>query len=131
MTMASKRNFKTGRTTMNEDEKMTTEQYQQFRACKKEAGRKIDPKTAETMWRYGLTMDPYGVGLELSEEAQQVGREYFARSLGGDDWVNFDDLPEATIVVLWARDKRTLAFPAGLEEAIKTASECYDGSSNT
>ena len=53
---------------------MTAEQYQQWRAPRKEAGLKIDPKTAEVSWRYGQTLDPYGV-LGLPEEYWSIGRE--------------------------------------------------------
>ena len=51
-------------------------------AIRKEAGRKIDPETAEVEWTYAQTLDPYGIYPELPEEWQQVGREYFARSPG-------------------------------------------------
>ena len=44
----------------------------------RKAGLKIDPATAEVMWTYGYTLDPYGV-YELSDEEKQIGREYFAR----------------------------------------------------
>ena len=93
-------------------EEMTVEQWL---AIRKEAGLKIDPKTAEVMWTYALTLDPYGVYPDLPEEYQQVGREYFARSPGNDIWVDFGDLPEATRDALWEMHERTLAFPAGLE----------------
>ena len=33
----------------------------QWLAIRKEAGLKIDPATAEVMWTYGYTLDPYGV----------------------------------------------------------------------
>ena len=53
---------------------------EQWLAIRKEAGLKINPKTAEVEWRYAQTLDPYGVYPDLPEECQQVGREYFARS---------------------------------------------------
>lgn len=59
---------------------------QQFLSARKEAGRNIDPKTAEICWHYALTIDPYGIYPELPEEFQQVGREYFARSPDNDIW---------------------------------------------
>ena len=55
---------------------------------------RIDPETAEVTCWYALTLDPYGVYGELSEEGAQVGREYFARSPKSDIWVWFGDLPE-------------------------------------
>ena len=65
-------------------------------AIRKEAGLHIDPATAEVMWDYRQTLDPYGIDPELPEDMQQVGREYFARSPGNDLWVHFHDLPQST-----------------------------------
>jgi len=96
---------------------MTDKQtIEEFLAIRKEEGLKIDPKTAEVMWIYAQTLDPYGVYSDLPEECQQVGREYFARSPGSDIWVNFGDLPETTRDALWGKHKRQLAFPAGFED---------------
>jgi hypothetical protein len=94
------------------NDKMTVDQ---FLAIGKEAGLKIDPATAEVCWIYAQTLDPYGLGLDIPEEHQQVGREYFARSPGTDVWVVFHDLPGETRDALWARHRRDLAFPAGVE----------------
>jgi len=80
---------------------------------RKEEGRRIDPETAEVLWSYAQTLDPYGV-YDLPEELQQVGREYFARSPGSDIWVHFDDLPDDTREPLWTMHSSKLAFPAGL-----------------
>lgn len=81
---------------------------------RKESGLKIDPETAEVMWDYGQTLDPYGVDPDLPEECQQIGRNYFARSPGSNVWVSFYDLPDATHDALWKMHKSVLAFPAGL-----------------
>ena len=85
-------------------------------ALRKEAGRKIDPETAEVDWDYRQTLDPYGLypEEEIPEEHWQVGREYFARSPGSDIWVWFGDLPATTRDTLWKKHKASLAFPAGL-----------------
>lgn len=83
-----------------ETDKLTTEQWL---AIRKEAGLKIDPKTAEVEWTFALTLDPYGVLPELPEEYQQVGRAYFARSPGSDIWVWFGDLPRGTLEAMSAR----------------------------
>ena len=64
---------------------------------------KIDPETAIVAWRYGQTMDPYGVEPSLPEELQQIGREYFCRRPDGDVWVGFTDLPSATCKALWTK----------------------------
>jgi hypothetical protein len=94
---------------------MTNEERKAWHAIRKEAGLKIDPETAEVLWTYAQTLDPYGVDPELPEELQQFGREYFARSPGSDVWVWFGDLPEATRDALWKKHSSKLAFPAGLE----------------
>jgi hypothetical protein len=91
--------------------KLTVEQWLQIR---KEAGLKIDPETAEVWWKYGYTIDPYGVDKDLPEECRQVGREYFALSPGSDIWVWFGDLPDEVRERLWKMHQSKLAFPAGL-----------------
>jgi hypothetical protein len=96
--------------------------FEQWLAIRKEAGLKIDPKTAEVHWEYGCTFDPYGVYRDLPEECQQVGRMYFARSPDSDIWVCFYDLPDATRDALWEKHERTLAFPAGLSLELLEAS---------
>jgi hypothetical protein len=89
-----------------------------FYALQKAAGKLIDPATAEVEWFYEQTLDPYRVHPDLPEEAQQVGREYFARDPAGDPclWIEFGDLPEATRNALWEKHKKQLAFPAGLDD---------------
>jgi len=89
--------------------------WKKFQALLKIAVQQIDPATAEVMWEYGQTLDPYGVWENMPEEYQQIGREYFARAPGTDVWVNFGDLPEATRDTLWNKHSSKLAFPAGLE----------------
>ena len=49
---------------------------EQWLAIRKEAGLKIDPETAEVMWTYAQTLDPYGVYPDLPVECDCVGREY-------------------------------------------------------
>ena len=75
---------------------------EQWLAVRKEAGLKIDPEKAEVFWEHGLVGDPYGVyGLTYEEDC--IGRNYFARSLGTNVWVEFGDLPDAVRDRLWAR----------------------------
>jgi hypothetical protein len=83
-------------------------------ALRKKAGREIDPETAEVLWDYVLTLDPYGIHPEITEELSCIGRDYFARSPESDIWVWFGDLPRATERALWEKHKTELAFPAGL-----------------
>ncbi len=88
---------------------MTVEEWL---AVRKEVGLKLDLEVAEVEWTYALTCDPYGVYPELPGEWQQIGREYFARSLGSDIWVNFGDLPERTRGALW--EKRNIKLGIAL-----------------
>jgi hypothetical protein len=90
---------------------MTDREYEAFLAKRKEAGRKIDPATAEVTWWHAEGSDPYGVLPEIPSEYWCIGRERFARSSEADGWVNFGDLPEETRNALWERWKRHLSFP--------------------
>jgi hypothetical protein len=74
---------------------------EQWLQVRKDAGLRIDPKTAEVTWSYCQTMDPYGIATDLPEELRQVGRAYFARSPGSDIWVWFGDLPSEVRDRLW------------------------------
>jgi hypothetical protein len=69
---------------------------------RKQAALRIDPQTAEVIWEYGQTLDPYGV-YDLLPEEQQIGRNRFARSPDSDVWVSFHDLPKATLDELWRK----------------------------
>ena len=69
---------------------------EQWLQIRKEEGARIDPETAEVMWVFAQTLDPYDVVEDLPTECHQVGREYFARSPGSDIWVHFHDLPDET-----------------------------------
>jgi len=76
---------------------------EQWLASRKEAGLKINPETAEVMWLYAQTLDPYGVYPDLPEEFDSVGRKYFARASESDEWVDFGDLPDVTLAALRER----------------------------
>jgi hypothetical protein len=67
------------------------------------AGLLLDPSTAEIDWNYAQTLDPYGDGLPLLPQEEQIGREYFARAPGSDIWVGVGDLPNATRDAIWKR----------------------------
>lgn len=71
------------------------------------AGLLLDPSTAVIDWNYAQTLDPYGDGLPLLPQEEQVGREYFARAPDSDVWVNVGDLPEATRDAIWERFEKT------------------------
>jgi len=82
----------------NRIKEMTTnpEKLQELRAMRKEAGRRIDPETAEVTFYYCQTLDPYGDFSDLPDELHQIGGEYFARSPNDGIWIWFGDLPETT-----------------------------------
>jgi len=67
----------------------------------------VDPSTAEIDWTYAQTLDPYGDRLPLLPQAEQVGREYFARAPGSDIWVCVRHLPDATRGAIWERFENT------------------------
>ena len=90
-----------------------TDERQAWLAIRKEAGLNIDPETAEVMWEYGYTIDPYNEFSDLSEEEKQIGRNYFARSPGSEIWVSFCDLPDATLKALQERPISNPEFSGG------------------
>ena len=73
---------------------------------KKAAALAINPETAEISSLYGPPIDPYGVYDDLTEEEQQAGKHFFARSPGTDIWVSFRDLPPIVLKALWERMDR-------------------------
>jgi len=87
---------------------------EEWLAIRKRAGLEIDPETAEVHWEYGEVGDPYGVH-PLPDWPECVGRNYFARSPGRDEWVSFDDLPDAVRDALFEKHESRLRFPAGWE----------------
>jgi hypothetical protein len=59
----------------------------------------------------------------LPADAQVITRTYFARAPGGNVWVWFGDLPEATAAALWKKHERTLAAFPSPESMAAQASE--------
>lgn len=88
---------------------MNRTERRMFETMCKEAGRYIDPATAEVTWCYA-GMDPYGIE---RCEAEYIGRAYFARAPGGDVWVSFGDLPPDVSEALWNKHIDRLGTPAG------------------
>jgi hypothetical protein len=66
----------------------------------KVAGRKIDPATAFVTVIYRDLLDPYGDGYFLPPERQGFGAVEFACAPDSDEWIEFGDLPEATVDAL-------------------------------
>ena len=87
-------------------------------AIRNEAGKQIDPGTAEVTYWYVRTLDPYGVYPDLPAEYDQVGREYFARSPDSDIWVSYRDLPDATLRRLCERLQRQGPLPDDSEDIL-------------
>ncbi len=52
---------------------MTKDEIKQWLAVRKDAGRRIDPHTAEVEWWFAQTFDPYGINPE-SPGRMQAGR---------------------------------------------------------
>ena len=82
------------------------DEYKAFLDHKRQVGLTIDPATAETTFWYADDADPYYV-LDHSLYEGQVGRARFARAPGGE-WVDFNDLPDATGKALAKRDRAKL-----------------------
>ena len=61
----------------------------QWLAIRKEAGKQIDPETAEVMWVYGDAL------LYLCGASGVPRRQYYVRAPGSNEWVWFRDLPQA------------------------------------
>jgi hypothetical protein len=99
-------------------EEKEIERVKQWLAVRKEAALHIDPATAEVVWEYGQTFDPYLVRYlppdyrPLHARYDQVERCFFARSPGSDVWVSFDDLPDATRDALRDEHQRKLYITA-------------------
>jgi hypothetical protein len=91
--MANERTKKESMLNDNTDNKKTAEEWV---AIHKEAGLRIDPETADVMWKWGESLDPYGIYPDLPQEWRGVmEKNFFARSSGSDVWVSFDDIPDA------------------------------------
>jgi hypothetical protein len=66
---------------------------QSWLAARREEGRTMNPETAQVVVEYVQMLDPYGIKRHLAEHC--VGRQFFARSPGSDEWVWCGDLPDA------------------------------------
>jgi hypothetical protein len=82
-------------------------EYERRMEERRAAGLLLDPSTAEIDWNYAQTLDPYGDGLPLLPQEEQIGREYFARAPGSDIWVSIGDLPDAMRDAIWKRFENT------------------------
>jgi len=56
---------------------MTTNdvEVRQWLEARKQEALTIDPETADVMWQYAQTLDPYSVDPDLPKECQQIGRD--------------------------------------------------------
>jgi hypothetical protein len=96
--------------------KLGGQRREEWLAIRKKAGRKINPATAEIMWKYGYAFDVYEIGSGPFLDFQQLQRNYFARSPGSDIWVFLYDLPTATRHALWKKHGAKLTFRLQDEE---------------
>jgi hypothetical protein len=72
--------------------------------------------------------NPYDLRVDPEEVDGWVGRLYFARALGSDIWVSFDDLPKGTIDALWHRlgkPAETVPFNNRVERVADAIVEAY------
>jgi hypothetical protein len=74
--------------------KRDSDEYRKLMDERIAAGKLIDPATCKMHWHYAQTLDPYGDGLELAPEEDQVGREYFVCAPDSDTAVLVGDLPD-------------------------------------
>ena len=72
----------------------------QRRESRREAGRKIDPATAFVIVAHRYLLDPYDDGDFIPPEGRCFGAMEFARAPDSDEWIDFADLPEATVDAL-------------------------------
>lgn len=82
----------------------------EFLAIRKAEAKEIDPTTAEVSWGYGQVLDPYGI-LDLPEDCDCVGRNYFARNQGSNIWVSDADIADDTWRALSRRASADEACP--------------------
>ncbi|GEP60553.1 hypothetical protein [Reyranella soli] len=66
-------------------------EIEQKHAVRNAAALAINPTTAEVVWEFEETSDPNGLDA-FEEEYRQIGRSWFARAPGSDEWVSFHDL---------------------------------------
>src|SRR5262249_34982901 len=72
---------------------------------RQQAGLHINPAAAECCAEWRDMFDPYDfIKEELPPENQRAQREDFARGSSGGPWVLLEDLPDATLAILRARD---------------------------
>ncbi len=72
------------------DDKQETRRIEDAEQKVRQAAKRIDPRTAETFWRYGQMLDPYRLGLDLEPEWECLGRLYF-----------LNDPVERVLVLTW------------------------------
>jgi hypothetical protein len=88
----------------DQDQKIERNEIDLWLEGRREAGQRMDPKSADvevTFW-WTEVLDPYGV-YDLTPGEECVGRSYFARSPDSGGWVHFCDLPGDAQEELWRR----------------------------
>jgi hypothetical protein len=91
---------------------LSTEEFKQWVASRKEAGRVINIETCELGRWHAHDCDPYGIGErlgELSEEECQIGTNRFVRSPESRGWIHEGDLHLASGQAMYDRIKREAA----------------------
>ena len=90
---------RTGQFSKIKTKQLTDSERENFLAMYKEAGRKIDPETADIATLHCCMGDPYGVfsESEISPELYKPDKQFFFRAHGSDLRVNESDVPKATL----------------------------------
>jgi hypothetical protein len=87
---------------------MTSEEFRQWIASRKAAGREVDIETCELGRWYAYDADPYCCddNTTLNEEMRQVGTNRFVRTPESRGWVHEGDLPLASVEAMYQRITR-------------------------
>jgi hypothetical protein len=86
-------------------------EYERRMEERRAAGLLIDPSTAVIGWWYARCFDPYTDGIPVPPGFATFGRTPFARAPDSDIWVDFGDLPDATLEAIRKRFENTKEDP--------------------
>jgi hypothetical protein len=80
-------------------------EVEERRKKRRKAGELIDIETCEIICQMTEVLDPYDDHL-VPPIMSCVGRTYFVRNKGGDEWIEKGDLPQERVEALWKRIDR-------------------------
>ena len=86
---------------------LTLDEFKEWVASRKEAGRSIDIEICELGRWYVQVLDPYGLYAAFGEESEdQIGGYFFVRNPHSTGWVWANDLPESKRKSMYERITR-------------------------